>query len=110
MKMEELAGINFLCVMEGQDYERALSKIVSEYLIFSLSLKIDLFLKKLLSNVLNKFQGFSKYHFTPLEVLIVIEGIQKRLDRQFTLEEIENGILKDLIIEEDYDLIRVVTI
>ena len=28
--MDELAGINFLCVMEGQDYERALSKIVSE--------------------------------------------------------------------------------
>ena len=41
--MEELAGINFLCVMEGQDYEQALSKIVSEYLIFSLSLQIDLF-------------------------------------------------------------------
>ena len=28
--MDELAGINFLCVMEGQDYEPALSKIVSE--------------------------------------------------------------------------------
>ena len=28
--MDELAGINFLCVMEGQDYEQALAKIVSE--------------------------------------------------------------------------------
>ena len=46
----------------------------------------------------------------PLEVLVVIEGVQKCLKRTFTLEEIENGILKDLIIEEDYDLIRVVTI
>ena len=55
-------------------------------------------------------QGFSKYHFTPLEVLIVIEGIQKHLNRTFSPEEIESGILKDLIVEEDYDLIRVVNI
>ena len=34
MKMEELAGINFLCMMEGQDYERALSKIVSGSFLF----------------------------------------------------------------------------
>ena len=67
-------------------------------------------MKKLSLNIPNKFQGFPKYHFTPLEVLVVIEGIQKCLDRQFTPEEIENGILKDLIVEEDYDLIRVVTI
>ena len=33
--MDELAGINFLCVMEGQDYKRALSKIVSESFISS---------------------------------------------------------------------------
>ena len=31
--MDELAEINFLCVMEGQDYEWALSKIVSESFI-----------------------------------------------------------------------------
>ena len=108
--MEELAGINFLCVMEGQDYERALSKIVSKMFYFLYITSNRSILKKLPFNIPNKFQGFSKYHFTPLEVLIVIEGIQKHLDRQFTPEEIENGILKDLIIEEDYDLIRVVTI
>ena len=28
--MDDFAGINFLCVMEGQDYEQALSKIVSK--------------------------------------------------------------------------------
>ena len=46
----------------------------------------------------------------PLEVLVVIEGIQKHLNQTFMPEEIENGILKDLIVEEDYDLICVVTI
>ena len=35
---------------------------------------------------------------------MVIEGIQKCLDHKFTPEEIESGILKDLIIEEDYNL------
>ena len=46
----------------------------------------------------------------PLEVLVVIEGIQKRLNQTFTPEEIKNGILKNLIVEEDYDLIHVVNI
>ena len=40
--MEELAGINFLCVMEGQDYEQALSKIVSGCSLFFKQYKIDL--------------------------------------------------------------------
>ena len=40
----------------------------------------------------------------------MIKGIQKRLNKTFTPEEIESRILKDLIKEEDYDLIRVVTI
>ena len=44
----------------------------------------------------------------PLEVLAIIEGIQKRLDRKFTTEEIEQGVLKDVIIDDDYDLVRVV--
>ena len=46
----------------------------------------------------------------PLQVLMVIEGIQKCLNRYFSPEEIENGILKDLLVKEDYDLITVVTI
>ena len=40
----------------------------------------------------------------------MIKGIQKHLNKTFTPEEIENGILKDLIKEEDYDLICVVNI
>ena len=44
----------------------------------------------------------------PLEVLVVIKGIQKCLNRTFTPEEIKNGIVKDLIVEEDYGLIHVV--
>ena len=48
-------------------------------------------------------------HFIRLEVLAIIEGIQKRLDRTFTPEEIESGILEDLIIEDDYNIERVVS-
>ena len=54
-------------------------------------------------------QGFSKFHFTPLEVLAVIEGVQKRTGKTFTREQIESGVLKDFITDEDYDLIRVVS-
>ena len=55
------------------------------------------------------FQGFSKFHFTPLEVLAVIEGVQKRTGKTFTREQIESGVLKDIITDEDYDLICVVS-
>ena len=61
---------------------------------------------------LNQFfgmQGFTQLHFTPLEVLAIIEGVQKRLDKKFTAEEIEQGILKDVLTEEDYNLTRVVS-
>ena len=44
-----------------------------------------------------------------LEVLAVIEGVQKCLKRTFTCDEIESGILKDLVTDEDYDLVRVVS-
>ena len=54
-------------------------------------------------------QGFTQLHFTPLEVLAVIEGVQKRLDKKFTAEEIERGVLKDVLIDDDYDLARVVS-
>ena len=40
----------------------------------------------------------------PLKVLAIIEGVQKRLDKKFTLEEIEQGILKDVLTDDDYDL------
>ena len=54
-------------------------------------------------------QGFTQLHFTPLEVLTIIEGVQKRLDKKFTANEIERGVLKDVLIDEDYDLTRVVS-
>ena len=40
----------------------------------------------------------------------MIESIQKRVGRKFSPEEIETGILKDLITNADYDIIRVVCI
>ena len=54
-------------------------------------------------------QGFTQLHFTPLEVLAIIEGVQKRLDKKFMAEEIERGVLKDVLIDDDYDLARVVS-
>ena len=36
---------------------------------------------------------------------MIIEGVQKRLDRKFTAEEIEQGILNDVLIDDDYDLV-----
>ena len=45
-----------------------------------------------------------------MEVLAVIESIQKQVGRKFSPEEIETGILKDLITDADYDIIRVVRI
>ena len=50
-----------------------------------------------------------KFHFTPLEVLAVIEGIQLRLKCTFTAEEIESGVLEGLIEESDYDVLHVVS-
>ena len=45
-----------------------------------------------------------------METLAIIEGIQKRLGRTFSKEEIEAGILENLIEEEDYNLERVVSL
>ena len=45
----------------------------------------------------------------PLEVLAIIEGVQKRLDKKFTTEEIKQGMLKDVLTNDDYDLVRVVS-
>ena len=45
----------------------------------------------------------------PLETLAIIEHVQHRLDRTFTPAEIEASILKDLITDEDYDIIKVVS-
>ena len=45
-----------------------------------------------------------------MEVLAVIESIQKRVGCKFSPEEIETGILKVLITDADYDIIRVVRI
>ena len=54
-------------------------------------------------------QGFTQLHFAPLKVLAII-GVQKRLGKKFTTEEIEQGVLKDVIIDDDYDLVRVASL
>ena len=38
-------------------------------------------------------------------MLVIIEGVQKRLGKKFTVEEIEQGILKDVLSNDDYDLV-----
>ena len=44
----------------------------------------------------------------PLEVLAIIEHVQKQLGKEFSPAKIKNGVLKDLITEADYDIITVV--
>ena len=41
----------------------------------------------------------------PLKVLAIIEGVQKRLGQKFIAEEIEQGILKDVLNDDDYNLV-----
>ena len=43
-------------------------------------------------------------------MLAIIEGVQKRLGKKFTAEEIEQGVLKDVLTNDDYDLVRVVSL
>ena len=53
-------------------------------------------------------QGFTKFNYTPLEVLAIIEHMQKHLNRVFSDEEIQSGILKNLLTEDDYHIVKVV--
>ena len=55
-------------------------------------------------------QGFTKFNYIPLEVLAIIEHMQKHLNRVFSDEEIQSGILQDLLTEDDYDIVNVVNI
>ena len=43
-------------------------------------------------------------------MLAVIEGVELRIGKKFTLEEIEGGILEDILTEADYDVLRVVSV
>ena len=58
---------------------------------------------------ISMLQGFTKFCFTPLETLAIIQHIQKRVGRIFTKQEIEDGILKEYITDEDYDITKVVS-
>ena len=111
--MDDLSDINFLAVIEGQDYEKSLQKIVSRFLSYQRSpLKHYFPSKQTRLSVSSKLctQGFTQLHFMPLKVLAIIEGVQKRLGKKFTAEEIEQGILKDVLTDDDYDLVRVVSL
>ena len=76
--MEELQDIMFLVIIKGQDYEELLRRIVSSFnspLRFSQFLIITMLGCKYISPI--SLQGFTQLHFTPLEVLAIIEGVQK---------------------------------
>ena len=116
--MEELKDINFQALIEGQDYEKALRKIVSRSTIFhtqthtySQVIKVRIRMLKMLTIFLKvrSFQGFSSFHYTPLEVLLAIEQCQKRLQRVFNPGEIKAGVLKELLMETDYDIVTTVS-
>ena len=46
----------------------------------------------------------------PFEVLTAINHTQLRLNRIFTVEEIQSGILADLMIEEDFNFEETVSL
>ena len=109
--MEELAEINFIAAMEGQEAERAMAKIVS-FMPKMSKLNIQMrtqYKDNFKKNASHSWQGFTKYNFMPLEVLAIIEHIQKRIGRVLSDTEIQEGALKDLINEEDYDIVKVVS-
>ena len=79
-KMDDLSDINFLAMIEGQDYEKSLQKIVSRFHSYQRSHLNTIFYQNKVKLRLNsKFctQGFTQLHFMPLEVLAIIEGVQK---------------------------------
>ena len=45
-----------------------------------------------------------------METLAIIEGVQKRVGKTFSREEIESGVLENILVEEDYNLDRVVSL
>ena len=47
-------------------------------------------------------KGFKCLLFTPAEAAHIITACKKRINRNFTMEDIWGGILKDLLIDEDY--------
>ena len=64
--MEELADINFLAVIEGQDYEKSLKKIVSTSFIHFQSILAWIFrqsFREQPSKQLNLFVGFYTISF-----------------------------------------------
>ena len=64
--MEELADINFLAVIEGQDYEKSLKKIVSTSFIYLQSILAWIFrqsFREQPSKQLNLFVGFYTISF-----------------------------------------------
>ena len=63
----------------------------------------------MLNQSLLNFQGLHPVSLHVLEVLAILEGVQKHLQRMFSAEEIKSGILEGLLIKSDYDVIRVVS-
>ena len=52
----------------------------------------------------NFFQGFSSQEFTSTEAACIILACELRTGKNFTLEDIQSGKLKDHLSPEDYDL------
>ena len=62
-----------------------------------------------LTNAILCPQEFKYTHFTASDAVKVILKAEHRLGRKFTREEIEGGALKDLLIEDDYKIDKVVS-
>ena len=90
--MEQLAEINFIATLEGQEEERAMAKIISTLFAMlqsyctrssMLPYKFPIFKHSNASFHSHSHffkQGFTRFNYTSLEVLAIIEHVQKHLN------------------------------
>ena len=62
----------------------------------------------ILTNFLSP-QGFKHVHLTYSQAVMVMVKAEKRLDRKFTVEEIEDGTMGALLEESDFDIEKTVS-
>ena len=56
------------------------------------------------------FQGLSTVHLTPFQVVTTINHAQLRLGRDFKQEEFDSGIVGQLMIDEDFNFEKAVSL
>ena len=94
--------ISHLLALSAESFEDELKKIVSDQILLFSYAFLFFFLISFKFILTFYHQGISTTHLTPFEVLTAINHAQLRLNCTFKVEEIQSGILADLMIEEDF--------